>query len=361
MIIPLNLKKFNQGADQALGFFFSSFLEYGYTCQYNRITKKRGRISRKVSAAAQRLSPSTTAQNGIREEVAQFLRYDVNDESRYERQQCEGTASNGSGLLPPDRRGMTDYSAPVTHVSVGGIDVTSDTFTGPSSVQRSRNSIQQILSPTVQSSKEHGTTASASSPNGPQGPTVGSLYNAIDNPGASNLPTSRGYSSEEMIRDPDEILRERPALRHSITYEPGNQTSSNGDNLPHISKYSYKCLEPILSDLKCILPISAACELLEIYFAEPCGSLFNGASPFILTHVLRRQSVLHPTKPRQSTPALLSTILWCTAQTADLRIFHSPGSRRRISDRLYELSISLLRPRDPDNWHRTPGKNQPEP
>lgn len=337
------------------------FSEYGYTCQYNRVTKKRGRISRKAAAAAQGLSPHGSSQNGpVGDEVQ---RRDIT-QSRYDGHRGEGTASNASGLTQLDRRQLTDISAPVPHGSVGAMDAVSDTYPAPNGAQRSRNSIQQILSPTVQSAQEHRTTASTSSPNAgqtSQGPAVSTLYSVLDNHGPSSALTAHGYSSEDMVRDSDEALRERPALSISVTSDPGNRASLNGDSLPQTSGYSYRCLEPILSELKCILPISAACELLEIYFAEPCGSLFNGASPFVLTHVLRKRSVLHPTKPRQTTPALLSTILWCTAQTADLRIFHSPGSRRRISDRLYELTISLLRPRDPDSWHRTPGKCQPEP
>lgn len=232
-----------------------------------------------------------------------------------------------------------------------------DTYPGPGPIRRGRNTLQHILSPTVQTSEE-GPTVGAGSPHtltGSHGPAIDRLYNGVGTHGSSNGGT---YSSEAVVRDSDEGLREMPAMSISVTSEPGNRMSLNGDDIPQTSGYPYKCLEPIVSDLKGILPLSAACGLLEVYFAEPCGSLFNGASPFVLTHVLRKRSVLHPTKPRQTTPALLATMLWCTAQTADLRIFHTPGARRRISDRLHQLSISLLRPRDPDNWHRTPGKKQ---
>ncbi|KAK2766045.1 hypothetical protein FQN54_007560 [Arachnomyces sp. PD_36] len=327
--------------------------EYGYTCQYNRKTKKRGRISRKVSAAATRQSPYDD-QNG---EDAQPVRPYEGAGTGLDGPRYEGTAPTASSPSQRDHRALTDIPAPAPQASAGEIDSILDTYTGPSGIQRGRSTLHHILLPTIQTTEENETarTSSSNTLPRPHGAAVDNLYNVIGNHGPSNPLTSPVYSNEAMAGNSDGPLRERPTLSLSVTSEPGHRNLLNGEGAtPPTSAYSYKCFEPIISDLKDILPLDAAYELLEVYFAEPCGSLFNGASPFVLTHVLRKKSVLHPTKPRKTTPALLSTMLWCTAQTADLRMFHPPGARRRISDRLYQLSISLLRARDPDNWHRTP-------
>lgn len=118
---------------------------------------------------------------------------------------------------------------------------------------------------------------------------------------------------------------------------------------------SYKFLHPVLLYTRKIIPASVACDLLEIFLTDPGSSLFRGASPYILTRIFRKRSVLHSTHPRQTTPALLATILWCVAQTADVMILHVPGTRAKIVNQLYELATSLVSARDPDRWRRIHG------
>lgn len=48
-------------------------------------------------------------------------------------------------------------------------------------------------------------------------------------------------------------------------------------------------------------------------------------------------------------------MLWAAAQTADSQIYHKPGSRERITNRLYSLALSYLHRRDMDSWHRVNG------
>ncbi|OAR01604.1 hypothetical protein LLEC1_00448, partial [Akanthomyces lecanii] len=118
---------------------------------------------------------------------------------------------------------------------------------------------------------------------------------------------------------------------------------------------SYKFLHPILPHIRNIIPASVACDLLDIFLTDPGSSLFSGASPYILTRIFRKRSILHSTHPRQTTPALLATILWCVAQTADVMILHVPGTRAKIVNQLYELATSLVSARDPDRWRRIHG------
>lgn len=118
----------------------------------------------------------------------------------------------------------------------------------------------------------------------------------------------------------------------------------------------YKFLEPILPYIRNIIPASVACDLLEIFLTDPGSSLFRVASPYILTRVFRKKSITHPTNPRYATPALLATILWCVAQTADVMMLHVPGTRAKIVNDLYDLATSLISERDPDRWRRIHGE-----
>ncbi|PHH74838.1 hypothetical protein CDD82_4741 [Ophiocordyceps australis] len=117
----------------------------------------------------------------------------------------------------------------------------------------------------------------------------------------------------------------------------------------------YRFLDPVLPFIRRIIPASVACELLDIFLTDPGSSLFRGASPYILTRVFRKRSITHPSSPRYTTPALLATILWCVAQTADVMLLHVPGTRARVVNDLYDLATSLVSERDPDRWRRIHG------
>lgn len=120
-------------------------------------------------------------------------------------------------------------------------------------------------------------------------------------------------------------------------------------------KNPYRCLDSVLPYLQGILSPEEASEMLEIYFNEDNNPLFKSTSPYMLAHVLHPSSVLHPTDPRPTSPALLVVILYCVAQTADMKIFDPPGARERMSVVLYRLSLDLLQREDPDNYFRTSG------
>lgn len=121
-------------------------------------------------------------------------------------------------------------------------------------------------------------------------------------------------------------------------------------------KAPYRCLEPVLPHLQGILSVEEASAMLEIYFHEQRStSLFKSTSPYALAHVLHPASVLHPTDPRPTSPTLLVVILFCAAQTADMKIFDPPGARERIIVELYRRSLDLFQADDPDNYFRTSG------
>ncbi|OAL25724.1 hypothetical protein AYO22_04713 [Fonsecaea multimorphosa] len=108
-----------------------------------------------------------------------------------------------------------------------------------------------------------------------------------------NRPRLESFSTAQLTNGlPVEVQPGRHAQAESSTSRP------------------YKCLESIRPLLNNLISPEDACDLLEFYFAQPGSSLFRSASPYVLTHVLRKESLLHPTKPRETTPALLTTMLW---------------------------------------------------
>lgn len=121
----------------------------------------------------------------------------------------------------------------------------------------------------------------------------------------------------------------------------------------------YPCLYPLLPFFGDRLPAPLACDLFDVYLVDPGTSLFRRGSPFIMTRIFRKKALLHPTNPRQTSPALLATILWCCAQTADLPSLLVPGFRSKLTDFLYELAGSLVNYRDLDRWRRIPGRSFP--
>lgn len=108
--------------------------------------------------------------------------------------------------------------------------------------------------------------------------------------------------------------------------------------------------------LEGVIEPELAADLLEFYFAEPDSGLFRHASPYVLSPVIRKQSLLHHTNPRPITSALLVTILWTSAQTADTPFLSLPGVRGNICERLRVLTMALVHDRDRDHWHRALGE-----
>jgi xylanolytic transcriptional activator XlnR len=107
----------------------------------------------------------------------------------------------------------------------------------------------------------------------------------------------------------------------------------------------YPVLQPLIPHLGSIIPLSLACDLLDLYFASSSSTQMHPMSPYVLGYVFRKRSFLHPTKPRACSPALLASILWVAAQTSDAPFLAAPPSARgRVCQKLLELTVSLLKP-----------------
>ncbi|KIM95425.1 hypothetical protein OIDMADRAFT_45276 [Oidiodendron maius Zn] len=134
--------------------------------------------------------------------------------------------------------------------------------------------------------------------------------------------------------------------------DPPTAIASSTAHRSNFEPCKYPVLIPLLPILANIIPVSVACDLLRLYFDRPGSSMLKCASPYVLTHVLRRRALLHPSHPRVTSPALILAMLHATAHTADLDCFHVPGSRAAACDKLYVAAIEQLN--DCERWHRLP-------
>ena len=107
----------------------------------------------------------------------------------------------------------------------------------------------------------------------------------------------------------------------------------------------FPVLQPLLPYIDSIIPVSLACDLLELYFTSSSTTHVHPTSPHILGYFFRRESFLRTTRPRPCSPALLSSMLWLAAQTSDSPFLTSPPSARgRVCQKLLEITIALLKP-----------------
>ncbi|CAK7265831.1 hypothetical protein SEPCBS119000_001719 [Sporothrix epigloea] len=111
------------------------------------------------------------------------------------------------------------------------------------------------------------------------------------------------------------------------------------------SQLRYPVLEPLVPHLAGIIPLTLACDLVDLYFASSSSAQMHPMSPYVLGFVFRKRSFLHPTRPRVCQPALLASMLWVAAQTSDAPFLTSvPSARSTICQKLLELTVGLLKP-----------------
>ena len=126
---------------------------------------------------------------------------------------------------------------------------------------------------------------------------------------------------------------------------PSRGNFSSGQFLNAQATLRYPVLQPLVPKLKKIIPVSLACDLLDLYFASSSTAHMHPLSPYLLAFVFRKRSFLHPKNPRPCSPALLASMLWVAAQTSDASFLTSPPSARgKICQKLLELTVGLLKP-----------------
>lgn len=347
------------------------FLDYGYTCRYNRQVKKRGRAPTSSSTvhdaekaqSQDPISPSPVPSPEASLQPARFRQPEERQRDSFTSTQSQHPSSDDGGR--PSIPHIVTQPSPVS-IQPPGYLASPVCSTGHS---------QMHLSSLLESTTDIPNMKSAQA-------TTSSIFAASRTAEAETIASddSVGYPSpaaggptlppqHQSFRGRESFNAQGPPPtreRYSMSTASIREGSIPEYQRAQISLYKapsadcrYRCLDPVLPYLREIIPASVACDLLDVYLTEPGSSLFRCASPYILTRIFRKKSLLHPTTPRQTTPALLATMLWCSAQTADIVLLHVPGSRAKICNALYELATALITDRDADRWRRTHGKAPP--
>jgi len=120
----------------------------------------------------------------------------------------------------------------------------------------------------------------------------------------------------------------------------------------------YPVLQPLVPHLASIMPVLLACDLLELYFQSSSSAFMQPISPYVLGYVFRKGSFLRSQNPRICSPALLASMLWIGCLTSESPyLSSSPAARSQLSEKLINLTISLLKPL----VHQTPGDSDASP
>ncbi|KAK2601227.1 hypothetical protein N8I77_010691 [Diaporthe amygdali] len=357
--------------------------DYGYTCRYNREIKKRGRApttSLGNHAARSDSTGSTTPSAKVKRQSLGAISPSppvASPETSLPPlhfPQSHERYRDGISLasVQPHRPSYDDGRPSISHMVIqpSPAPVQSPAYLSSPAYSNTNTQIQlsSLLEPSAESPvlrKTHESPPQMSAQAGRTSdaePSVPSASVGYPSPANAGSPPQRAPSS----RSRQSFSNCPPPLPHgrdSVSSTTNGREGSipEGQRL-HNSLYKapsadcrYRCLDPVLPYLRDIIPASVACDLLDVYLTEPGSSLFRCASPYILTRIFRKKSLLHPTHPRQTTPALLATMLWCAAQTADIVLLHVPGSRAKICNAMYDLATALISDRDPDRWRRIHG------
>ncbi|KAJ1331596.1 xylanolytic transcriptional activator XlnR [Microdochium nivale] len=341
-------------------------VEFGLGCEYMRERKKRGKASRKDLAQQAAVSKATSSaeDNG-----------GTSPETRGEAASpCDSTLDDlgNDQSLRQSSRELEDKldrlpQNPASHDhSVSGLQSLAELSSHQSHIPTEQIAMEggQLESPNTMTMNAYGSVPDAFEGTGlspgmlarqpPHGYNTGSaqLTNYADLPFAMPGQTPPTYSTDGHVTFP---MEQNQIGGYSMPREPASPSwmpmaSSPTHYAPQLgqSKYSqirYPVLQPLLPYLNSIIPVSLACELIELYFASSSSAHAHPMSPYILGLVFRKRSFLHPRKPRACQPALLASMLWVAAQTSDSPALTSvPSARTRVCQKLLELTVSLLKP-----------------
>ncbi|RDW74492.1 putative C6 transcription factor [Aspergillus mulundensis] len=319
-----------------------SAAEFGLTCEYARERKKRGKASKKDIAAA----AAAAGHHGSRDiPSSPDRRLSQESSGRYD-QALE--ASRVQPQLPTNGlAGIHNTQATQSQPPLGSaLDALHlNHFTQLNEPGRSQMPLSDLRS--LQLLHNNPRSPPALPPHGlnaysdnafsllNQEPNTTSLNhfrlgNSTDNPSAQFLGLSPPAQSPGWLPLPSPS----PANFPSFPMAPFSGTSLR-----------YPVLQPVLPHIASIIPQSLACDLLDLYFTSSSSSHLSPQSPYVVGYIFRKQSFLHPTKPRVCSPGLLASMLWVGAQTSDAPFLTSPPSARgRVCQKLLELTIGLLRP-----------------
>lgn len=357
--------------------YLSHTVDYGYTCRYNREIKKRGRVpTASLAGGSVASDPAHSGNNSANNPHSN----DVSPSPPVTSPRDVGMSI--SHFAPVNRESdVTNFNRPPPLARHGSTATTSMTappapaqtiqaLTSPGYGSHVHLQLSTLLEPTLDTQMPHGSQGSPSLaavyPGRPSEHDVlvsddsagyPSPANAANGVAAHQQAVPRSHERNSFGAGPAPQRNDRRSYSTSTGAEGSLAELQRMNSLYRAptSDCRYRCLDPVLPHIRDIIPASVACDLLDVYLTEPGSSLFRCASPYIVTRIFRKKSLLHPTNPRPTTPALLATMLWVSAQTADIVLLHVPGSRAKITNALYGLATSLITERDPDRWRRIHG------
>ncbi|KAA8648285.1 putative C6 transcription factor [Aspergillus tanneri] len=349
-------------------------IEFGFTCEYARERKKRGKASKKDLAAAAAAAAAGTGGGTA---------------SLPNRPAGQDGASLAKGQTPPDARSsqeggggyhaVLDATRSLTTPTQSQLQYPSNVpgMVGIQNRQQASHSQPPFGAPMDSLQLNHFSSLNGSSQSSLSIPDLRSLQ-ILHQSGAPRSPSSglpshglnSGYndSTYHLMNPQDSNNASINHFRLSSSAEnssaqflglsPPAQSPSwlplpspspanfHAFNIPPFSStMRYPVLQPVLPHIASIIPQSLACDLLDVYFTSLSPSHVSPQSPYVVGYIFRKQSFLHPTKPRACSPGLLASMLWVAAQTSDAAFLtSSPSARGRICQKLLELTIGLLRP-----------------
>ncbi|KAJ5347881.1 uncharacterized protein N7506_001134 [Penicillium brevicompactum] len=308
-------------------------LEFGLTCEYARERKKRGKASKKDIAAA----GNNEGDVGSNDDLPRAM----------------GSSSNGQALHEPNEHYDPAFDAARTLAE--GAQARSHEVEGLSAMRSNQASVQapsqQQMGATSMVGLPFNNYASVQEPHRPpmSVPDIRSMQmmqNSNGNPRSpGSMLQSQGFASGQPISFIHGLLPQAQSPSWLPLPSPSPANFPPYSMPPFSTSLRYPVLQPVLPHIVSIIPQSLACDLLDIYFTSSSSSRLSPSSPYVVGYVFRKQSFLHPTKPRSCSPGLLASMLWVAAQTSEAAFLTSPPSARgRVCQKLLELTIGLLRP-----------------
>ncbi|KAI1503032.1 fungal-specific transcription factor domain-containing protein [Biscogniauxia marginata] len=338
-------------------------IEFGLGCEYIRERKKRGKASRKDLAQQAAAQAAAAAQGGQKSP-------DQNDENGSSSEQPADSATS----TKPEQQQASSSEKPLNDLGEDHMERSQRTG--------SLDSLAELSSHQTHMPSHHGSLDRdhLDSPTSLDLNGYGNVQNPFDRPGLGNLMggtahtayvSGQGLSNYPDIpyglqtQSPTNYPANAPTTFRIETsplsaYHMAGETTSPGwmsmsspptqyqTHIPQNSYHQqlrYPVLNPLIPHLGNIIPVSLACDLIDLYFASSSSAHAHPMSPYVLGFVFRKRSFLHPSKPRQCQPALLASMLWAAAQTSDAPFLTSvPSARGKICQKLLELTVNLLKP-----------------
>ncbi|KAH6614046.1 fungal-specific transcription factor domain-containing protein [Boeremia exigua] len=344
----------------------SHCLEFGLTCAYLRERKKRGKASRKEIAQQQAVAAVSFDRQTRPSEDPVIATPQSQETPSDQAYTTSPTPSSSQSTFPaafvPSRSNSlaTTRARKPTQIysgrtmSLGALDsVPGDnlqaTGNGLHPPQPARIQTQGLPRSEYATTHDFQQDIAYQSPHAMMQPTIHPIVPSNEN--------SMEYPGHPPIAFMAQSLPENASHLDFATHSPlsgsptwmlpsPSATLYSGGARPRSSQLlRYPVLEPVVPYLVDIMPLSLACDLLELYFESSSSLYMQPVSPYVLGHVFRKNSFLRRDNPRACSPALLASMLWIGCLTSESPYLAStPTARNQMSEKLVNLTIGLLKP-----------------